>query len=279
MKDQKLGKPPRASPKLPALAIVLCACLQATHGAGEPRPRRALASDLALKVRFVPNDGPISAGEPVVARLDLTNQSAQAVEVLTGSNQVPALHLTVRAADGQLLAGTPRPERRPDGLYGIGVVEPGGTYSVFWVVTGLYQFEQPGQYEVEVQLLDWMTWKVLCGNRAALRVLPFDVERLEARCEELFQPLRKHSSSKTKIPATARTKALYSVRHDTVLPYLDWIARELHSSHACRAMRRIGTERAQELLGTLAARDNETGEVARKALEMDLESTVRDVVW
>ena len=262
-----------------AISVLLWSAL-AVHAAGEPRPhRRAVANDLALEVRFVPDDGPISAGEPVVARVDVTNQSTQAIEVLTGSSRVPALCLTVRAADGRLLASTPRPERRPEGLYGIRAVQPGDTYSAFWIVTGLYQFEQPGQYQVEAQLLDWRTREVLCGNRAALRVLPFDVERLEARCEELFQPLRKYSSSEANIPSTARTKALYSVRHDTVLPYLDWIAREWHCPYACRAMRRIGTERAQALLGTLAAREDETGEAARKALEMDLESTVIDVVW
>ena len=242
--------------------------LCASAAAGEPR--RAVANDLALRVRFVPEHGPISAGEPVVARVDVTNQSTQAVEVLTGSNQVPALYLTVRAADGQLLAGTPRPERRPDGLCGIRAVEAGDTYSVFWVLTALCPFEQPGEYEVEVQLLDWMTRKVLCGSRASLRVQPFDAGRLEARCEEI------HRSAD--LPLGVRTKALRSVRHDIALPYLDSMARAWGSKYACLAIRRIGTERANRLIEALAARKDRVGEAARESLKLDLKTTLWDVI-
>ena len=243
------------------LGIALAAC-----PAEEPRPHRlALAKDLALKVRFVPDDGPISAGEPVIARMDVTNQSTQAVEVLTGTGGAPALHLTVRAADGQLLASTPRLHGRHHGT-GVRTVQPGKTHSVFWILTALCSFEQPGQYEVEVELLDWATRKVLCGSRASLRVEPFDAARLEARCEQI------HRSAD--LSMSVRGKALRSVRHDVALPYLDWMARRWGSKYACLAIRRIGTERAKMLIEALAARKDRVGEAARASLKLDLKTTL-----
>ena len=274
MKEQKLGKPPRASPKLPALAIVLCACLQATHGAGE-EPRFAQRGDISLSVTLLSKDGTLSAYEPLLARIEWLNQTKETIWLVGGQ---PNTYLEIRDHKGSRVAATPRPSH--GGIPGLRRLAPGEVRTATWVITGLYQFRQPGEYTIRLELLERVKeLPVLAEDSASIRVVPFDASRLEARCEELFQPLRKYSSSKTNIPASARTKALYSVRHDTVLPYLDWIARELHSSYACRAMRRIGTERARELLGTLAARDNEAGEAARKALKMDLESTVRDVVW
>jgi len=74
-----------------------------------------------------------------------------------------------------------------------------------------------------------------------------------------------------------RVKALRSVRHDIVLPYLDWIACQWADAETCKAIRRIGTDRALELLDTLAARDDRVGEAARKSMTMPLEVTMWDV--
>ena len=147
------------------------------------------------------------------------------------------------------------------------------------VLTGLYQFQKPGEYSVRVQQFGEFErgFPVLAEDTASVRVLPFDASRLGARCEELFRPLRTHSSSRTDIPQQVRVAALYSVRSDLVLPYLDWMAREFASRYACRAIRRVGTTRAERLLNALAARRDKVGEAARKAMKMPVENT--SPVW
>ena len=70
---------------------------------------------------------------------------------------------------------------------------------------------------------------------------------------------------------STRTKALRSVRRNEALPYLDWMARQWGSIHACLAMRRIGTPEAEALIKALAARNDRVGEAARKALPMPRE--------
>jgi hypothetical protein len=154
---------------------------------------------------------------------------------------------------------------------------PGETYSKFLILTGLYQFGMPGLYSVRVHQQGVpQEMPVLCQDVVAVQVLPYDAARLEAVCDDLFAPIRNHSSFGV-IPMGVRTKALYSVRDDVVLPYLDWLVREWNAEYAARAMRRIGTPRAESLLAALAARGDEGGEAARQALEMSLEPTDWDV--
>ena len=89
--------------------------------------------------------------------------------------------------------------------------------------------------------------------------------------------MRKGGCSKTGIPLGVRATVLYSVRHDVVLPYLDWMVREWADQYACRAMRRIGTPEARALINVLAARDDKAGEAARKALAIPLKK--KNILW
>ncbi len=244
----------------------------AAHGADMPRPRRAVADDLALAVRFLPDGGMISAGEPVIAALDITNRSREAVEVLLGSNEVPAAHIALCDHEGRCVAQTPRADKRPDGLCGLKALEPDATYTTYWVITALHSLDAPGLYELRATLVNWMNWTVLCEARAELRVDAFDAERLDARCDQIYRS--------TDLPPAVRWKAICSVRHDIALPYLDAMATAHGGTGACLAMRRIGTARAEALLEALASRDDRVGEAARKAREMDLETSIWDVlVW
>lgn len=278
---RRVIRPSRLRTRMLGFVVTAIAChLGALTPHGMADLRLAQRGDISLSVTLLSKDGTLSAYEPLLARIEWLNQTKETILLLIGTGRALATHLEVRNSDGETVAAMPRPQPSRTGGSGAWRLKPGEVRTGTWVITGLYQFRQPGEYTIRLELLEWVKeLPVLAQAGASIRVVPFDASRLEARCEELFQPLRGYSSSKTNIPTSARTKALYSVRHDIVLPYLDWIARERHSSYACLAMRRIGTERARELLGTLAARDNEAGEVARKALKMDLESTVRDVVW
>ncbi len=263
-----------------------CIGLRATYADEEPDWRWVRAGDITLNLELLTRDGTISAGEPLLGRIQRTNQSGQHIHLLLGSSRGKITYLTVRDGDGELVAAMPRATCLPqimcpqEYLGGMSW-RPGENRSEVWVITGWYQFQEAGEYTVHVQLLDRAKegLPVISEDRASVRVTPFDGSRLEARCDEIFQPLRKGMSSRTDVPMVARVKALYSVRNDIVLPYLDWIARQWPNPYTCDAIRRIGTERAEKLLDALAAREDRVGKEVRKgAKRTRREPMVWDVV-
>jgi len=238
------------------------------------------AGELSMRLTLVPSNGTISAYEPLIAQVGLTNKGREDRVVCMGNSERPSLYLEVRKSSGEVMAATPRPDPDQGGwLFGT-TIPAGGTWSQYWVVTGLYQFVAPGEYVLHMR--DQPAGKqgeVYAEAVARVRVEPFDVERLEARCEDLFRPIPQNRTSKTDLPLRARTKALYSVRHDVVLPYLDWMARESGSQYACRAIKRLGTPRAKALYEALAARNDRAGEAARSVPKMQMpDITMWDVV-
>jgi hypothetical protein len=225
----------------------------------------------------------VTAYEPVVARVKVTNSAKDAVQFVLGPNNTPYTYQQIRDAKGQVVASTSRQSRQQ---LDVGMasyrLEAGETQSKFWVLSSLYQFKEPGQFTIVLQLL----WRgqalgvpptvVASEDRAALRVLPFDRKRLEARLEEMFAPLRNGDFGEMEI--SVRTRILYSVRHDVALPYLDWMAREYSSIYACRAMRRLGTERAKAVLRALEAHPGTIGEQARLSAKLPMAISMWDVV-
>jgi hypothetical protein len=245
----------------------------------EPAP--PAPPDIAMKLTLFPADGTITAREPLVLGITFTNQSANAIGLMLQSN-VPTTYLRVLDSEGKVVAASPHPGDEQD-RYGERIstgraLAPGESYTRTWAVSAFYQFTEPGDYSLWVQQLAGDKGEtVIAEARAAVHVLPFDAARLDAACEELFQPLGTHSSHETDLPMTVRTRALWSVRDDVALPYLDWMACQWGDRYSCLAIRRIGTERARKLLDALLARHDRVGEAARQSLEMPLETSVWDV--
>ena len=260
------------------LPLALTCVLAGSAGESESLPPAAKVGDISLSVTLLTKDGTITAGEPLLARIEIANLSGHNIQHSMGNDLWKTTCLEVRDQEGKLVAGTPRPPYREGGWAGWRRLRTGETSSKVWVVTSLYQFEEPGTYTVRVQELDHSEdLPVIAEDTTTVRVLPLDASRLEARCEEIFQPMRKGGCSKTGIPDSVRVHALYSVSHDVVLPYLDWMARKWDDRYACRAIRRVGTEKAQTLISTLAAREDKVGVAARQALDMPLRS--RNIFW
>ena len=268
----------RAACILGLIALVFC-CSGILGGHCAERPRSAKAGYVELGVTLLAKDGTITADEPLLARLEVRNVSRDDVEVRFSNQTGSAVYWQVRDSEGILLAATPRPRPREGGLGGRRFIKAGKTDSNIWIISALHRFQKPGAYDIQVQLLDLADedLSVMVQDTISVRVLPFDASRLEARCEEIFQPMRKGGCSKTGIPLGVRATVLYSVRHDVVLPYLDWMARKWADQYACRAMRRIGTPEARALINVLAARDDKAGEAARKALAIPLKK--KNILW
>jgi len=179
-----------------------------------------------------------------------------------------SMHVDVFDSAGKILAETHRPPFLGDLLSSGFSLSPGETKSKPLVISALYQFKKPGKYLVRFQQLQLSEkGDVIAEGRVVVRVLPFDAKRLDARCAELW-----------KIgPKNYNLKALYATRNDIVLPYLDLMARDWADRYAVVAMRRIGTKRANMLIKSLAARQDEVGDAARKAMSMPLET--KDLDW
>jgi hypothetical protein len=232
----------------------------------------------------------MTACEPLLARITISNSAREKLWVRLGACDAPHTYVEIRDSAGQVVAASPRPPRAPrEGFQGQAMVAPGESYARIWCLTALYPFAEPGDYVVSLQLLacqavsaesvirgEYGELEVLARTDVQVRVLPLDVARLEARCEELFLPARRRGDWGD-LPPDARVKAILSVRHDTVLPYLDWMAREWRDPRAGLAMRRLGTERALKTLKLYTSLDNRWGESLRKALDMPLEPTMDDI--
>lgn len=240
------------------------------------QPRFASPGSVGLELRLIPQRGTISAGEPLLAELIVTNITPHEVWVLAGNSSAQTTCLRIRNADGRLLAATPcsqSPENMSDTIMSVHRVEPGGEWSRTWVLSAWYPFAHPGSYTIEAQLLGHGSnggpAPLLAAAVASLNVLPYDGVRLQACCDEIVA---------SDLAVSVKSKALYSVRDDVALPYLDWRARTTGSPYPILAMRRVGTQRAQKLIEQLAARTDRVGDAARHALAMPLEATLWDVM-
>jgi hypothetical protein len=273
-----MGRAVRVAGVLVALLVRPgCVTLPALAAEGQGRPAGTPRPPVSLA--FVAEPGKITAGEPLLARVVLVNRAAHATEIVLGGEAASYLHLEILGEDGHVLAATPRPDPLAEGITGLAALQPGEQRTWFWVVTGLYRFGSPGRHTLRLRLLGKQEGlPVLAEASTALAVGPYDAARLDARCEELLEPLRRHRSLGG-LDISCRTKALYSVRDDIVLPYVDWIAREWADQYACRAIKRIGTPRALRLLEALQKRTDRVGQAARSLPQMHMpDFTMWDVV-
>jgi hypothetical protein len=251
-------RPDRVRPGIVSLTAVAMALLLCCGRAPAP----GQGGDLSVSISVLVEEGRITAKEPVLARITLSNRGDAPTQIALSDGRTSYLHLQVLDDKGKAVGSTPLPEPA-GGFTAAAEIPPGEDRTRLLIVSGLYCFEHPGRYTVVVQVLAPRNGlPVRCEASAPLEVLPFDAARLDARCAELLKPCWKHSGL-GELDVGCRTKALYSVRDDTVLPYLDWIAREWAARYACRAIKRLGTGRARRLLETLAARTDRVGEAAR----------------
>lgn len=260
------------------VAIILAGGLAVGALRGEGQQEVA-ARDSGLTMRLVmcAKDGAITTGEPLIAEIDLTNASDRIVNVSLGNSLGPGTYLEIRNDNGEVLASTPRPDPRGQGVQGLRKLEPGEVYRQYWVLSALYRFERPGLYTIyvsQVRISDGLP--VLAEDTVQLRVLPANRAKLEARCDEIYRGMRGPGNGQ-RLPLSACTKALYSVKDEVALPYLERLATEWESKYACPAIRRIGTKRAMDVLSKLSKRKDSAGKSARQTLEGSQKEP--DLMW
>jgi len=258
--------------------VGLCATclLSGWASAGTGEPRLAQPGDLSLAVSVVGSDSTITAHEPVTVRVEITNRATEDLTLRLASDLTTQVE--VFDAKRTLVAATPKMNLPLHTLFLSPRLAAGAVNVQFLVVSGLYDFARPGAYSIRVKQLELSReMQVLAEGAASLGVLPFNQARLEARCAEILRSVQRGPSGASALPFHTGVTALYSVRHDAVLPCLDWLAREWTDRYAVLAMRRIGTERAMKLVNALAARKDRVGEEARRGLKMRLEPSFWDI--
>jgi len=240
------------------LLLVLVATSAAWADAREAAP-------VELQLAFL-GEGPVSAYEPVLATVTLTSRAKNMILVPCRAGE--GLLAQVKDSTGKPVAALPVSSQSPEGLGSAIELAPGQSEQRTWVVTGFYTFAQPGTYEVEIMARQRSAlkngWEAVARASASLRVVPFDRTRLENRCQELVAP----KAAAAKLPELVRRRALYSVRQDTVLPFLEWLVVHRHDPEALRAIRRVGTPRAERLAKALADSPGEVGRTAKAGMRL-----------
>jgi hypothetical protein len=205
---------------------------------------------LEMAISLLPRE--ISAYEPLVARVSIATAGYGAIELADSGNL--NWRIQVRDPAGNLLAITPR-QTLPCRLgFTTRTITPWQDLIQDIVVSALYTFSQPGEYEIRIQRLRLEEHFPLDAEASArVTVLPFDRARLDARCRELAGMER----SMDQFPWFY---ALCSVRRDVALPYLDKWVGNTEASHAILA---IGSPAAKAKFEALAARQDHVGKTAR----------------
>gem|GEM_PF-2822798 len=259
--DLRAGRTPLS---VCAAAALLLSMLAATVTCASDAPDwlpNAKAGDIRVELSLLTKSGSITAKEPLIARVSIISLSKDPLCLDMGNSGGSPVHFEICGAAGEVLVSAPKPT--PYGPHSIMRLAPGETKNQYWVVTGLYQFDRPGDYQVQVQFLQsGKDYPILAEATAPAKVLPYDARRLQERCEELFAPFKGKSAAGDMPDIGILCRALFNVNDDIVLPYLDWMAKQ-GERYAVRAIRRLDTPAAREMLDSLAERSGKVGETAQ----------------
>jgi hypothetical protein len=228
-------------------------------------PADGWGGKLALTVTPLPDNETITAYEPLLARVEIRNVTQEAVEVEVSGGLTARVQ--VRDADGNLVGITPRPVLPADFICTSFELKPGESKSRTMVISASCAFDEAGEYTVRVQRLALLRYSpVIAEGSCTVEVLPFNANRLKARCEALLE--YRHTPATLELPWI---DALCSIRHDIALPYLERIATEWGKVGPCLAMRRVRSEAGDQLVAKLAKREDPVGKAARSAMELPLD--------
>lgn len=254
--------------------VVGCVCWGVRSDA---ETKYAAPGELRLDLQLLAENGRMVATEPLLAVVTLTNVSAEERYVDIGNHLKPYAYFRVEDARGRLV-GPPRPSYvgAPPYIRNWGGfaarLAPGASTAKVRLVSEWYQFSNPGQYRIRAEWLGGRLNPVVLGSDDERIVVdPFDASRFDAALQRPHH-FRRVYGKKWPGGDNVAWRALMSVRHDAVLPYLDVLARMYGSDQFCLAIRRVGTPRAKQLIAELAARRDRVGDAARRALEMPLDA-------
>lgn len=216
----------------------------------------------------------ISAKEPMLVRVTFTNKDSKPRIFSLGNDSQSYLHFSVYDENGVLVGLAPPKDLEISLHYG-SMLEPNKKLSQIRSLSDWYRFDNPGTYSVHAQILGSKPLKVILEDQFKVVVKPYNKQQLEVRCLQLFSHIEPSSKELAQhivgLDQRHAMQALFSIRDDVALPYFDYLAKEYSSVEACLAIRRVKTKRAEQLIKALAARQDDVGKAARKALQLPIE--------
>jgi len=240
--------------------------------------RSQLSKSLAFRVMgILPEDGVISAFEPIIIEAEITNISSDLVTLDYCGDL--CIRLEVRDAHGKLVGDTPV-YSYADVRYGIHRLVPRQSMRTSFIPSAVYQFRNSGDYSIRIMFLELPKkiteipsdlGPIIGEATVSVKMLPFDENRIKKRCDELIERYKTMmSSSQSDFSPFENMLALCSIRHNAALPALKIAAEDWYDWPAARAIRRIGTSESAALLKELAARKDAIGRSARSAEQADV---------
>lgn len=261
VKDGKVVRVEKRIAEAPAAATTMAPAA----GGGDAR--------LSMRLIPLPGNAEISAYEPVVMLLQTTNVSKEQVSLPAWTTQY-TMQIDIRDEKRKVVASLPKLPIPLDFLYTSKTLQPRETLESTLIFSSLYTFATPGVYTIELLQFDigFEKQKLLATATAKVTVQAFDEARLQARIDRHMTLIRQHDPG-----LGLQAKILYSVRHNLVLPALEWMTREWDDRYAARGIRRIGTPEATALLKKLDAEGGNTAKAVRESANLHLHVDMWDI--
>jgi hypothetical protein len=226
-------------------------------------------------VSVVLSKASISAGEPVLLQIDITNSASQPLELDLGGNGEDNVLISIVDPTGRPHT-KPAPAKMGDApfsvtFFGWTHLEKGQEYSETLILNKWFEFRDVGRYQINIELKS----PVKVGKQALpitiptllLDVTPYERERLASVCGDLASRIRKRNSAAEFLAAGIAERALGYVRDPIAVQYWDQVL-EYADGTAISGLYKIGNIDAVRVLArALDLRDKEIRSQARGALE------------
>lgn len=195
---------------------------------------------------------PTTLHEPVLIDMRVNNDLNEEINFDLGRNNRSKFLISVTQPDGKLIHG-PRLSEEGAATSGKVSLKSGVVYSHKLILDEWYEFSQPGNYKVEISLVDPIQnqqgSKVNASTKGIVRlkIEPRNPAVLMQRCAELADKVEKASSY---VEAVEPALALSYVRDTVAVPYLARIieANKLVDGIAIAGLGRITTDDSIDVL-------------------------------
>ncbi|MGH9432522.1 MAG: hypothetical protein ACRD3T_13355 [Terriglobia bacterium] len=230
------------------------------------------ASEPGVQVSFSIPQSTVTLNEPAYLLFVVRNGTGRETTVYLGKNNTAGFRFTITDSTGKI-THAPQAGAAGAGAWGKVLVDAGRSYAQDLLVNEWYHFDKPGNYKIEVELIEHAlrepekvlrTW---VSGKMELTVLPRNPQRLDAVCRKLILT----ALSVSNYPAASEAAlALSYVQDPVALPYLGQLLAGGNSLSptAIRGLVRIGTPQAVSILEShLATSDTLLRSLIRSAVE------------
>jgi hypothetical protein len=223
-----------------------------------------------VTIEISPQPSRLTLHEPVVLTLEITNNRRDPIHIDLGRDRKENFKISITPPTGDTVQ---LPQLVKRGFSRVGDVEigAGNKYSQSLVLNEWYNFNNPGLYEIKVELATpALANGVIVGGQEAfntrIEIEPRNQEALVTRCEDLVAGIEASTSYER---SAERALALSYINDPVAVPYLERALRanKLVEPIAIKGLESISTpEAVRALSSALKMNVNHASALARSAL-------------